>query len=90
MHRRDFIQSAVLIGGVLEFSVGESRPAKAATKHHLRYAPRLDFLSQELTIPQRLELFAENGFDACEYNGLMSHSLEEVAEIRNKMDSLGI
>jgi hydroxypyruvate isomerase len=54
----------------------------------MRYAPRLDFLSRELTIPQRLELFAEHGFDATEYNGLMNHPLTEVEGMRKKMDSL--
>jgi hydroxypyruvate isomerase len=43
-----------------------------------------------LTIPQRLELIAEHGFDATEYNGLLNHPLNEVEEIRKKMDSLGV
>jgi hydroxypyruvate isomerase len=59
-------------------------------KYKLRYAPHLSILAKELTIPQRLELIAEHGFDATEYNGLLNHPLNEVEEIRKKMDSLGV
>jgi hydroxypyruvate isomerase len=93
MERRDFIKAGAAAGGVLAVSgvEGAAEPAaRPATKYHMRYAPRLDFLSGELTIPQRLELFAENGFDATEYNGLMNHPLAEVEEMRKKMDSLGM
>lgn len=89
MNRRDFLKRTAA-GGAVAVSVGHGLPARATSKYHLRYGPRLDFLSDELTIPQRLEVFAEHGFDATEYNGLMSHSLDEVAEIRKKMDSLGM
>jgi hydroxypyruvate isomerase len=50
----------------------------------------LTILSKELTIPQRLDLIAEHGFDATEYNGLLNHPIKEVEEIRRKLDSLGI
>jgi hydroxypyruvate isomerase len=93
MERRDFLKSAAVAGSTLALPItaaaGEQEH-KRTGKYHLRYAPRLDFLSRELTIPQRLEKFAEHGFDATEYNGLMNHSLQEVEEIRKKMDSLGI
>jgi len=93
MKRREFIKTAMAAGGALTLSTSESKgeqAAKPAGKYHLRYAPRLDFLRDQLTIPQRLETFAAHGFDAIEYNGLMSHPLKEVEEIRKKMDSLGI
>lgn len=90
MRRREFMKTAAMAGGAAAFSLGEGRPAAAATKYHLRYAPRLDFLRKELSIPQRLELFAEHGFDATEYNGLTDHPIQEVEEIRKKMDSLGM
>jgi len=90
MRRREFMKTATLAGGAVALSLGDARPASAAGKYHLRYAPRLDFLGRELTIPQRLELFAEHGFDATEYNGLTNHPIREVEEIRKKMDSLGM
>ena len=90
MKRREFMKTVTMAGGAAALSLGDTRPATAAGKYHLRYAPRLDFLSRELTIPQRLELFAEHGFDATEYNGLTNHSIQEVEEIRKKMDSLGM
>lgn len=92
MRRRDFVKSAMAAGSVaaLVDRAGGVRAARAAGKYHMRYAPRLDFLGRELTIPQRLEKFAEHGFDATEYNGLMNHPLSEVEDIRKKMDSLSI
>ena len=71
-------------------SPAPSGAGRAAGRYKLRYAPRLDFLRDELTIPQRLEVFAQHGFDATEYNGLMSHPLAEVEEIRKKLDALGM
>jgi len=90
MRRRQFLTSAAVAGSALAWPLAGRPQAKAAAKYHLRYAPRLDFLAKELTIPQRLETFAAHGFDATEYNGLMNHALPEVEEIRKKMESLGI
>ncbi|MCZ2155431.1 MAG: TIM barrel protein, partial [Bryobacterales bacterium] len=45
---------------------------------------------QGLPIPRQLELYAQNGFQQFEYNGLPSRSPEEVREIRKKMDELGM
>ena len=88
MDRRNFMKAGIVAGAASALTVMESNSASAASKYNLRYAPRLDFLSRELSIPQRLEKFAEHGFDATEYNGLMNHPLSEVEEIRKKMDSL--
>lgn len=90
MERREFLKGMLAAGGVVAMPAMNVEPVKAAGKYRLRYAPRLDFLSNELTIPQRLEVFAEHGFDATEYNGLMNHPLAEVEEMRKKMDSLSI
>jgi hydroxypyruvate isomerase len=91
MQRRDFIKTAALAGGAIALPAAQSaRGSSAQPKYKLRYAPRLDFLSRELTIPQRLEVFAQHGFTATEYNGLMNHPMAEVEQIRKKMDSLGI
>jgi hydroxypyruvate isomerase len=89
MQRRDFVKTAITAGASLTLTRSLFKQASPA-KYRLRYAPRLDFLARELTIPQRLEKFAVHGFDATEYNGLMNHPLPEVEEIKKKMDSLKI
>ncbi len=92
MKRREFIRNSALTYGALALTAREviGYQTKKASKYHLRYAPHLTIVSKELTIPKRLELIAEHGFDATEYNGLLNHPLSEVEEIRKKMDSLGI
>ena len=86
--RREFVKTGLLTAGAAA-AVG---PATAFAqekkrKWNLRYAPRLDFL-RKLPIPERLEKFAEWGFDGTEYNGLTRHKLQEVEQIRKKLDSL--
>ena len=60
--------------------------APAAHSWHLRYAPRIGFL--QLPIPRQLEIYAENGFRAFEYNGLPRHEFREIESFRKKMDEL--
>ena len=90
MDRRDFLGTVAGAGGALALAAGRPAPARAAGRYKLRYAPRLDFLKETLSIPERLELFAAEGFDATEYNGLMSHPLTEVEQVRKKLDALGM
>lgn len=92
MKRRDFLKLSLAAGagGLGLHTAPRAQPMAPKGRYHLRYAPRLDFLQRELTIPQRLEKFAEHGFDATEYNGLMRHPLSEVEEMRKKLDSLGM
>jgi len=90
MQRRRFVESALGAIGALALPAALAREARAAGRYKLRYAPRLDFLRDELSIPQRLELFAQHGFDATEYNGLTSLPLAEVEQMRKKLDSLGM
>jgi len=61
----------------------------SAAQHqwHLRYAPRIG-LVPSLPIPRQLEIYAENGFRAFEYNGLPRHSNAEIESFRKKMDAL--
>lgn len=95
MNRRKFLSASALSGAAV-VSIVTDRAAWAAPqtpskrKFKLRYAPMLNILNKEMTIPQRLELIAEHGFDAVEYNGLLNHPLNEVEEIRKKLDSLGL
>jgi hydroxypyruvate isomerase len=91
MKRRDFFKGIAAAGGAAALGSALRAPAAAEKrKWNLRYAPRLDFLAKELSIPQRLEKFAEHGFDATEYNGLMNHPMAEVEEMKKKLDSLGM
>lgn len=90
MNRRNFLKTTAMAGAAAAVSKPSDPAPRAATKYHLRYAPRLDFLGRQLTIPQRLEKFAQHGFDATEYNGLMKHPIPEVEEMRKTMDRLGI
>lgn len=43
-----------------------------------------------LPIPRQLEVYAEWGFKAFEYNGLPRHSISEVESFRKKRDELGM
>lgn len=81
MHRRHFLH--------LSAAMPLLPAASAATNHqwHMRYAPRIGMV-QDLTIPRQLEIYAENGFRAFEYNGLPRHSNQEIASFRKKMDQL--
>lgn len=96
MKRREFLSSTAAAGFSL-LGTGQLTKAALAVSGergkgglHLKYAPRLDFLADELTIPERLEKFAKHGFFAIEYNGLMAHSKDEVSQMREKLDSLGM
>ena len=56
---------------------------------HLRYAPRMGFLGEEVSVDQHLQIYAEYGFTAFEYNALpRNHTLEECVSIRRKMNEL--
>ncbi len=94
MRRRNFLKNslsaAAIVGAGSAAGAARYREQKPASRYHLRYAPHLTILSKELSIPQRLELMAEHGFDATEYNGLLNHPLSEVEEMRKKLDSLKI
>jgi hydroxypyruvate isomerase len=90
LERRRFLGTALAAGAAAALGELRGTPAWAERRLRLRYAPRLDFLSRELSITERLELFAENGFDATEYNGLMNHPLAEVEAMRKDLDRLGV
>jgi hydroxypyruvate isomerase len=91
MERRRFIKTSLLATGAVALGLPARVPGQAKPRtYHLRYAPHLTILNKELTIPQRLDLIAEHGFNATEYNGLLNHPLNEVEDIRKKLDSLHI
>jgi len=93
MQRRAFLTSAATgsvalastaTGGGWTAATAETKPFK------LRYACELNWLEKELTIPQRLDLFKKHGFTAVEYNGLLKHPLNEVADLRRELDFRGM
>ena len=96
MKRREFLTSSAGAGlaflGVGELARAVSSGGGETGKGglHLKYAPRLGFLADELSIPQRLEKFSQHGFFAVEYNGLMRHPKAEVTQMRKKLDFLGM
>ncbi|MCC6536682.1 MAG: TIM barrel protein [Bryobacterales bacterium] len=57
----------------------------APRQYNLRYAPRVGWLT-DLPVPDQLQIYADWGFRAFEYNGLPRHSNQEIAAIRRKMD----
>ena len=63
MDRRSFLGAATVAGLV------HAAPNPNPHQYHLRYAPRLDWLT-DIKIEQRLQVFADWGFPAFEYNGL--------------------
>lgn len=79
MNRRHFIGAT--------FSVSLAT-APASHKWHLRYAPRIGFV--QAPVPRQLEMYAEYGFRAFEYNGLPRHSMQEIESFRRKRDELGM
>lgn len=80
INRRVFVGGAAVAGSVLS---AQSKPHR----FRLRYGPRIGLVSG-LPVPRQLEIYAENGFTAFEYNGLPSHSMQEIEGFRKKMDDL--
>jgi hydroxypyruvate isomerase len=93
MNRREFLgtaaagAAAVGAAGVLM----TSNIAQAKGKFNLRYAVNLGWMSKDWSIEQRLDYVAENGFDAVEWNPLMSQmTLKEAENYRKMIDARGI
>lgn len=80
MNRRQLLGGAVLSAAALSAQ-------KATHAFKLRYAPRLGLVAN-LPIPRQMEIYAENGFTAFEYNGLPNHSFSEIEQFRKKRDAL--
>lgn len=52
----------------------------------MRYAPRIGMIQEP--VERQLEIIAEHGFTAFEYNGLPRHTFAEIEKFRRKMDEL--
>jgi hydroxypyruvate isomerase len=73
------------------FGMMAAAPLAAAppkNPYRLRYAPRIGMIPGPVEC--QLEIIAENGFTAFEYNGLPKHSLAEIAHFRKTMDALNL
>lgn len=97
MNRREFLSTSLLTIGATGCAGPQPEGADSSTKaaqsphqYHLRYAPRIGLLP-DLSISEQLELYAQHGFRAFEYNGLPhQHSLAEAESFRKKMDELNL
>jgi hydroxypyruvate isomerase len=83
MNRRTALRS--LFGAPLAASLASPAPYN----YHLRYAPRIGLIP-DLPVPRQLEMYAEWGFRAFEYNGLPRHSNQEIESFRKVMDKLSM
>ncbi|MEA2062380.1 MAG: TIM barrel protein, partial [Gemmatimonadota bacterium] len=89
--RREF--SRKVLGAALAASgLTLTGSAKAAAKHSfkLKYAPNLGLMSNIKDPVDRLNAFADFGFTAFEFNGLMSWPLERAEKLRKRIDDLGL
>lgn len=90
--RRNFIQrnvpvlTAVIAGAATD--TAEAAPRKHTFK--LNYAPRLGFFRNVENEIDRLDIYAEWGFKAFEFNGLPRWEVKKVEQLRKRMDNLGM
>ena len=93
MIRRRFL-AALAAGGAACAPQPSRQPAPETAKTHawkLRYAPRMHLLGQDVSVEDHLDIYADYGFRAFEYNQLpRNHPLGQAEAIRKKMDMLGM
>lgn len=80
MNRRTLLGAAALVP---TFAAAQAAPHR----FKLRYGPRLG-LVPNLPIPRQMEIYAEAGFTAFEYNGLPNHAPAEIESFRKKREEL--
>jgi len=91
MKRREFLTRSLAAGAASAAAFRKTARAQSFKGHewHMRYAPRMHMV-RDLSVPEQMEIYAEQGFRAFEYNGLPNHSLKEAESFRKKMDELGL
>ena len=91
-NRRAFFKSSLSALFAASALTPFARRAEAAGKHSfkLKYAPNLGLMGQIQDPVDRLNAFADFGFTAFEFNGLMSWPLERAEQLRKRMDELGL
>lgn len=85
--RRNLLASATSAAAGLALSASSTAAAADGAPFKLRYGPHVGWLNPEPPVRQ-LEIFAQHGFTAFEYNGLPSRTPQQCEEIRRKMDDL--
>jgi hydroxypyruvate isomerase len=85
LNRRNLLQGLAVAATAT--STLPSAAAAAGPAFKLRYGPHVGWLNPEPPVRQ-LEIYAEAGFSAFEYNGLPSRTPQQCEEIRKKMDDL--
>ncbi|MBS1832316.1 MAG: TIM barrel protein [Acidobacteria bacterium] len=86
--RRNLLASTTATAAAI-LGAGATRlgAADGAPPFKLRYGPHVGWLNPEPPVRQ-LEIFAQHGYTAFEYNGLPSRTPQQCEEIRRKMDDL--
>ena len=93
INRRDFLRSNVMAAaGITAGLAATGRRAEAATKHDFKllYAPHLSLMGHIKDEIDRLDAYAEWGFKAFEFNGLMNWEYSRAEKLRARMDKLGM
>jgi hydroxypyruvate isomerase len=83
MNRRNLLKSAPAAAVLPALGA-----APAPYKYKLRYAPHMGMGGRGVPRERQLEIFAEWGFNAFEFNGLPALKMPEVESLRKKMDEL--
>ena len=62
--------------------------AVRAAGFRLRYGPAMNWLGPNVSVTEHMQIYADAGFTAFEFNGLPRHSFAEIEGFRKKMDEL--
>jgi len=90
--RRNFCKSSLSALFAAAALTPFARTAGAAARHNfkLKYAPNLGLMGHIKDPVDRLDAFADFGFRAFEFNGLMNWTHERAGLLRKRMDELGM
>lgn len=90
--RRTFLKksSLALAGAVSMSKTVTSPPPVTKYNFKLKYAPHMGLASHVKSELDRLDYYADWGFKAFEFNGLMNWSHEQAEQLRKRMDKLGM
>ena len=59
-----------------------------AAGFRLRYGPAMNWLGPNVSVTEHMQIYADAGFTAFEFNGLPRYSMKEIEGFRKKMDEL--
>ncbi|MFH1070414.1 MAG: TIM barrel protein [Candidatus Glassbacteria bacterium] len=93
INRRRFIAANAAALAGLAAGIGIGKPLAGAEPKHtfkLKYAPNLGLLRNISDEIDRLDAYADYGFRAFEFNGLLSWDTARAEKLRARMDKLGL